>query len=208
MAHAVSFALFKPLNPGEEAELCTLIHASRSGDSAALNQLLSSCVQPIRVVARRIIQDPDELSDVVQHVCLKLISALDSFDEERRFSTWLYRITINCAIDHARKLRREAHLSLEIAESVESPEAYGPEHATLCHEREYYLRAAAAHLPLKQRRLLLRHELDGVTTAELAKESGQPISAIRWHLLEGRRKLRKELRRTLRPATLRSLLNE
>lgn len=205
MAHSAAIKVGRFSGDDAEDHLRSLVHASKAGDQLALNQLLQSSTATIRNVARKIIHDPDELSDVVQHVCLKLVAALDSFDESRRFGTWLYRVTVNCAIDHSRQLRRHAHLTLEDAHSVESPVEQDPEHQTISHERELRLRQAAAHLPEHQQRLLLRHELDGISVKELSREGGQPVSAVRWHLVEARRKLRRELKRTYRPAALRTL---
>lgn len=207
MSHIAAIKVGRFVGDEAESHLISLVHASKAGDQTALNQLLQSSTSTIRNVARKIVHDPDELSDVVQHVCLKLVAALDSFDESRRYGTWLYRVTVNCAIDHSRQLRRHAHLTLEDARAIECPVEQDPEHLTISHERELRLRQAASHLPEHQRRLLLRHELDGISVKELARESDQPVSAVRWHLVEARRKLRRELRRIYRPATLRTLFD-
>lgn len=190
-----------------DADLLSLVRASKAGDQHALNDLLSLTNNTIRAVARRVIDDPDELADVVQMVRLRLLAALGTFDESRRFGTWLYRVTINCAIDHVRKLRRHAHLSLERASQLESPRATDPEQQTVDHERTHCLRRAAARLPKHQAQILLRHELDGLSVGELAAEYHRPVSAVRWHLAEARRKLRRELRRTYRPAALRTFFD-
>ena len=83
-----------------------LIAAARKGDQAALTRLLLSHRDLVAGVVNRAVYDPDSRKDVIQSVFLKAVAGIAQFRGTCRFTTWLYRLSINEAVEqNRRKLR-------------------------------------------------------------------------------------------------------
>ncbi|MBN1760884.1 MAG: sigma-70 family RNA polymerase sigma factor [Chitinispirillaceae bacterium] len=83
-----------------------LITAARKGDQAALTELLLTHRDLVAGVVTRAVYDPDSRKDVIQSIFLKVVATIGSFRGTCKFSTWLYRLSINEAIEQNRcKLR-------------------------------------------------------------------------------------------------------
>ncbi|HEX6852879.1 MAG TPA: sigma-70 family RNA polymerase sigma factor, partial [Candidatus Polarisedimenticolaceae bacterium] len=87
----------------DDAALVDRLRAAARGDRKAFEEVVLLRRDGVVRIARRIVGDPEDARDVAQAVFLKLWKVLRRFDVERRFDTWLYRITVNAAIDHLRE---------------------------------------------------------------------------------------------------------
>ncbi len=79
-----------------------LLNACRAGDRDAFGRLFDICRDRVYAVALGIANDHAVAADVSQEVFMKLLTRLPQFDGRARFSTWVYRIVANTAIDHQR----------------------------------------------------------------------------------------------------------
>ena len=105
-------------------------------------------------------------------------------------SPWLNRLVVNTALD-ARRRRARAATEPERTDA-ESP-ALSPQLALERQEvRDRFLSALAA-LPARQRLIITRFEVDGLTSVEIADELGITTETVRWHLHQARHALRKPL---------------
>ncbi|WP_291528397.1 RNA polymerase sigma factor [Bacteroides sp. UBA939] len=82
-----------------------LISRSRKEDMKAFSLLLSEFQPLVFRLAFRLLCDEDEAKDIVQETFVKVWLALDKYNDECRFSTWLYKITYNACYDRLRSLR-------------------------------------------------------------------------------------------------------
>src|SRR5918998_4526217 len=89
--------------PSSDEELVTL---SQGGDLDSFNQLVLRWERPIYALAYRVIGREEEARDVCQEAFLRAYRALPGFKGEAKFSSWLYRITLNLCRDWIRKERR------------------------------------------------------------------------------------------------------
>jgi RNA polymerase sigma-70 factor (ECF subfamily) len=178
----------------EELEL---IRAAAAGDRGAFDDLVRVKRERVVRTAFQITGNMDDALDVAQGVFLKLWQGLDRFDPRRRFDTWLYRITVNAAIDLIRSRAPRGVLQPLPDESAEP----GERGATLAEERldlERLQRAfsrLAARLAPKQRAAFVLREIEGLETAEVAGVMGVAESTVRNHLMQARRILRAGLER-------------
>jgi RNA polymerase sigma-70 factor, ECF subfamily len=84
----------------------TLVVDAQNGDAAALNELLSRHYDRVRAVCFRIAGDTRDGEDATQEALLRVVRNLHTFDQRSRFSTWLYRIATNAALDEIRRRHR------------------------------------------------------------------------------------------------------
>ncbi|MCX7895642.1 MAG: sigma-70 family RNA polymerase sigma factor [Thermoanaerobaculum sp.] len=187
--------LFRPANVSAEADDRTLAAAAREGDEHAFALLVQRHQGGVRRVAARILLDDEEARDIAQLAFIRAWENLHRYDPCWSFSTWLYRIASNLAIDalRARDSRERTHQAhLRLLGEEEWPEATG-----LLQEREVegIFRQLAAKLPPAQRQAFVLREVEGLSTEEVARIMGCSQTTVRNHVFSARATLRRELAR-------------
>ena len=153
-------------------------------------------------VARNLVPSNEDASDLVQDAFLRVFRSLDRFDFSHAFSTWLYRIVTNLAIDHLRK-RRPTFSTTGQDEEEPDPELIDPrleapsealEREETAEEVRSCLETLAPHF---QSALVLR-ELEGLPCTEIAEIVGATHVTVRWRLHRGRKLFQEEWERRRR----------
>lgn len=85
----------------------SLVEQARTGDSAAMGELLKRHYDRIRAVCCRITGNTRDGEDATQEAMLRIVRGLHAFDQRSSFSTWVYRIATNTALDELRRRRRQ-----------------------------------------------------------------------------------------------------
>src|SRR5687767_10793996 len=80
-----------------------LVRRAQQGEEAALVELIEGQQRYLYSIALGVVRNPTEAEDVTQNVVVRLLRALPSYRAETRFTTWLYRLAVNLAIDHLRR---------------------------------------------------------------------------------------------------------
>lgn len=173
-----------------------LIRAAADGDANAVNELVRRKREQVVRIAYQVTGDWEDAVDVSQGVFVRLWKGLRRYDPARRFDTWLYRITVNAAIDLVRS--RDRGLQPLPDEPHELP-AMGAEGGVesaldLAELRRAFARLSARLAP-KQRAAFILREIEGLETAEVARIMNVAESTVRNHLLQARRVLRLGLER-------------
>jgi RNA polymerase sigma-70 factor (ECF subfamily) len=162
-----------------------LVRAARRGDAAATEQLIARHLRAAYAVALAVLGRPADAEDVAQDAFLVAIERLDECRDPARFSGWLVQIVRNRAL-HAvekRKLRDPVDHEGEIVAHVPASDVV----------LRGQLLAALATLTPVQREVVLLHDLDGWTHAEIADALGLSETNCRQHLFSARRALRARL---------------
>ncbi len=179
----------------EEREIKQLIDCCKLGDTVAFAELMRRYRKQVAALAYRISGDYDDAADITQAVFVKMAANIGRFDQNRKFYTWLYRITVNCAIDHLRRARRYRHESLEVYnDNLESPEE-SPEKR---HNRELlarHIQQATLILNARQRSAFLLRDVEGCRVDDVAEMMDVPEATVRWYLHRARTRIRRELLR-------------
>lgn len=163
-----------------------LIRAAASGDRSAFELLVRLKRQQVVRTAYQVTGDLEDALDVAQGVFLKLWQALERFDPSRRFDTWLYRITVNAAIDLLR-VRGPKGVLQPLPDDLPGAAATDIESdVDLGRLQQAFLRLAGRLAP-KQRTAFVLREIEGLPTAEVAEVMGVAESTVRNHLLQARR---------------------
>ena len=171
-----------------------LIRKACDGDASALEELVRAVYPLVLRWARVAIGDEDDAQDLAHEVLVRVLRTLGSYRGEARFTTWLYRIVRNAALDRETKGRRRREREMKVA--LLTPwDSSGPDPAADLDHSE--LRRAVmrhfAELPPRQREVFDMCELRGLSSTEVGNELGISPSTVRVNLLKARRSLRKGL---------------
>lgn len=157
------------------------------GDRDAFSMLVERHYAFIHRVAWKWCRDRSAAEDIAQNVCLRLGFAIRTWRNESAFKTWLYRITINAAHDHARfiarEMRKEQALAVHASAVGEEIVAYKPSHSD-------YIWDAVRTLPDKQRDATLLVYGEELNHADAAAVMGCAESTVSYHLHTARKQLK------------------
>ena len=175
-----------------------LVARSRGGDLDSFNQLVVRWERPIYALAYRVIGREEEARDVAQETFLRAYRALGGFKGQAKFSSWLYRITLNLCRDWIRRERRtpvsQAPEGLDIIEMAgESEPSESIEELVSRRELGRAVAKAMALLPEEQRTAIILKEYHGLTFQEIADMLECPLSTVKTRLYQGLTVLRKQL---------------
>jgi RNA polymerase sigma-70 factor (ECF subfamily) len=168
-----------------------LVARARRGERAAFRELfLAHRAHVARLLARLV--PHSEVEDVCQEVFLQVHRSLDAFRGEARFSTWLYRLTLNVARMHLR--RQKSRPKLALAGNDEAGKLDQPSHETPAvdaerNERMQALLRLLGRLSDKKREALVLHDFQGVSAEEVAKIVDAPVMTVRTRVFYARREL-------------------
>jgi RNA polymerase sigma-70 factor (ECF subfamily) len=176
-----------------------LVARSQGGDLDSFNQLVLRWERPIYALAYRVIGREEEARDVAQETFLRAFRALKGFKGQAKFSSWLYRITLNLCRDWMRRARRtpvaQAPDGVDIIELAgESTPSESIEDLVSRHELGRAVARAMSQLPEEQRTAIILKEYHGLTFQEIADQLDCPLSTVKTRLYQGLTVLRKQLR--------------
>ena len=172
------------------------VQSAKKGDEDAYAQLVRRHSGGLHRAVARILADETEAWDVVQMAFLKAWQKLDRYNPRYSFSTWLYRIGTNLAIDliRSRTSRERAHKAgtehrLRLVGTGESTGARADRSET-----DNVLQQLVGVLTSQQRSAFVLREMEGLETAEVAEVLGCSATTVRNHIFQARKALRRELR--------------
>jgi RNA polymerase sigma-70 factor (ECF subfamily) len=150
------------------------------GERAALETLLARHVDQIHAVCRRVLGHPEDALDATQEALIAITRGINRFDGRSRFTTWMYRVATNAALDEARRRRRRPIASEHAGDiaSVADP--------TAAVDARLDVDAALATLPPDYRAAVALRDLAGLDYAEIAAVLRIPIGTVRSRIARGR----------------------
>ena len=181
-----------------EADDAQVISRVLAGDRDAYGTLVARYGRRLNDLARRMLRDPGEAEDVVQHAFLNAYRALPRYDPLRPFRHWLLRITSNLCRNRlaARRNEPRARGGDEDEDGLPrlDPPAR-PETAPGDDERQESarLRGAVEALPDAYRLVVVLRYSQGLSLEEVAEITGQPMGTVKTHLHRARAALAKQL---------------
>jgi len=179
-----------------------LVARSVAGDSDSFNQLIIRWERPIYALAYRQIGREDDARDVCQEAFLRAFRALPGFKGQAKFSSWLYRITLNLCRDWMRRQRRAPFVQVpegvDVSDlaAVQASPSESIEDVIGRKDLGRHLARAMQTLPHEQRSAILLKEYHDLTFQEIAELQGCPLSTVKTRLYQGLTVLRRELERS------------
>lgn len=178
-----------PLSGLGDADL--VLRARDRGDSAALEELVRRHRDAAYRIALRICLNSADAEDVAQEAFVRVWRSLAGFRADSAFSTWLYRIVTNLALNTVTRRREQP---AEIAESA-LPAELDPASRVQQRERLAALGAALAALTPEQRACWVLREVEGLTYEELAEVLDLSLASVKGRLFRARAELAAALAR-------------
>jgi RNA polymerase sigma-70 factor (ECF subfamily) len=171
------------------------------GSAEASEALVRRFERPVYNLIARLVQDPAMAEDLTQDSFVKMFRALGTFDPRMRFSSWMFRIAHNTAIDYLRQRRvplaapslDEDGEERDPLASIADLAAMSPEKAALNRELAAALDAAIDQLrPDYRSAIVLRHQ-EGLEYEEIAHVLDLPLGTVKTFLHRARRELARHL---------------
>jgi RNA polymerase sigma-70 factor (ECF subfamily) len=179
---------------GAADQEAALIAAAKGGDLAAFEELVRATHADIYTLAYRLTGDEEDARDVVQDAYLRAFRSIKRFRGDARFSTWMYRITANCASTYLVKRSKGRHEELSDEEPVADHRLEGdPEEMAEAGALRDRVTGALAELPPRLRAVIVLRDIYDLPHEAIASELGITEAAAKVRLHRARRKLRERL---------------
>ena len=185
------------LAPFNLAVDCDLVASAVAGHEGGFEELVRRYQRPISAYVYRMVGNYDAALDLTQEIFIKVYGSLARYRSEFKFSTWIYKIAHNCAVDHLRRNngREQSLVSGVEGDSYELPIESGrlsPEQESERKERRMEIESVVRALPAAYRELIiLRHSQD-LTYEEIVEVTGLPLGTVKNRLFRARDMMRQQ----------------
>jgi len=166
-----------------------LLTRCQGGDRDAFAELFRRHRADVARIVHRMADRGADIEDLVQEVFVQVHKSVSTFRAESRFSTWLYRVTVNVVLMHRRAKRSRPITLLVPREGTLLDEASPPDEQVARRRRIEALYRLLDRLSEKKRAVYVLHEIEGLPPNEIAKVLGTPVLTVRTRLFYARREL-------------------
>lgn len=176
-----------------------IIRRLKEGERSAFDILVERYKQMGLNIAYNLTGNLEDAGDILQEAFIKVYLNIKNFREEARFSTWFYRILVNCGLDFLRKRKKSdkvivQHLPGEGNKEFEIPDArYSPEKAVINEELAKNLEVCLESLSEKQRLCFVLKHQNGFSNQQIAESLKCRPATVKVHLFRATRALQEKL---------------
>ena len=175
-------------------DVAHLVTAARDGDREAFDELVRVTYAESFTLALRLTGNEEDARDVVQDAYIRAFRGLSRFRGDAQFSTWMYRITANCANTHLAKRSKHRHEVLDDANPVaDDRPSTDPQLQADASALRLRLTDALEDLPPKLRQVVVLRDIYDLPHEAIAAELGISVPAAKVRLHRARRRLREQL---------------
>jgi RNA polymerase sigma-70 factor (ECF subfamily) len=164
----------------------------RTGDEAALGELMGRWERPVKAVIGRIVLNTRDADELAQETFVRLWDQRSRFRDGAPFRPWVFAIAVNLARNRLRWWRRRPEIALEEWTEAPAGTGHGADAAERT-ERAHAVQMAIAALPTDLREALVLAEYENLSHAEIASIAGTTAKAVESRLARARAKLRTSL---------------
>jgi RNA polymerase sigma-70 factor (ECF subfamily) len=187
-----------------------LVERFKRGDQSAFDELTKRHYQRVCNILFHTLGASPNIEDLAQEVFIKAYYSLRRYRGESALSTWLYRITVNVALDEMRRQKRRRIFSFTrtgergLTENEIAGSVAGGEGSEVAAERaEFYeiVQRALKRIPVKHQMVFVLREIEGYSYSEIAEVVSCSVGTVKSRLFHARLKLRRYLQPYLREKT-------
>jgi RNA polymerase sigma-70 factor, ECF subfamily len=174
-----------------------LVASAVEGHEGGFEELVRRYQRPISAYVYRMVGDYDAALDLTQEIFIKVYGSLARYRSEFKFSTWIYKIAHNCAVDHLRRNngREQSLITGSEGDTYELPiesRRPSPEQESERRERRIEIEGVVRSLPAVYRELIiLRHSQD-LTYEEIVEVTALPLGTVKNRLFRAREMMRQQ----------------
>ncbi|MBI4545765.1 MAG: sigma-70 family RNA polymerase sigma factor [Gemmatimonadetes bacterium] len=181
-----------------------VVARARTGQEAAFRELIGRYERPVFSLIYRLVRNREQAEDLAQDTFIKVLNALERYDPSYKFSSWIFKIAHNTAIDHLRRKEVDT-LSLEGSPHAETAEALDastltavaagptPEEHAASQELGAEIERAIARLRPEYRTAIVLWHVEGRPYEEIAQIMDVPLGTVKTYIHRARNELRKRL---------------
>ena len=173
----------------------SLVAAAQGGDRRSLDILLRRHYDKVHAVCRRIAGSSRDADDAAQEAMISIVKGIHRFDGRSAFTTWIYRIATNAALDELRRRNRRPALH-----SVTDDDGYAPESVDPLSERtvesvadRLAIDEALANLPEEFKAAVVLRDVCDLDYAEIADVLDVPVGTVKSRIARARAQLVQQL---------------
>jgi len=171
------------------------------GDQNAFSEIVELYKDKVYQICYRMLGNPTEAEDLAQEAFVRAYINITSYNMNRKFSTWLYRIATNLCIDRIRKKKPDFYLDAEIA-GTEGLTMYSqvaadiqlPEDEVENMELQETIQKEILKLPEKYRSVIVLKYIEELPLKEISEILDLPLGTVKTRIHRGREALREQLR--------------
>ncbi len=160
---------------------------ARDGDERAMTELLALIEPDVQQRCLRILPHPLDAEEAAQDALLAVVRRIGSFEGRSKFSTWLYMVSSNAALDTYRKLKRRA------TDPGEMPELTDDRRTSIIAGTRIDLLDALEQVDAKFGEPVVLRDVQGMEYADIAELLGVPGGTVKSRIHEGRQRLQRIL---------------
>lgn len=172
------------------------IDKARRGSREAFGQLVTAYQQYAFNLAFRIVCNEDEAKDVVQDSFVKMWKNMKNYNPKNKFTTWMYRILTNTAIDHLRSSKNRDLFTID-DEKLLMVSKDNPETKLNNQELGQLIQSISNNLPEKQKLVFVLRDLQGMNTVETSDVLELTITSVKSNLYHARNLIKEKLLKIL-----------
>lgn len=167
-----------------------LIERCKNGDTAAFGPLINIYKRQLYSYLRKMSGGKTTAEDLFQETLIKAWNGMKRYNEQNQFSSWLFSIAHNVAMDHHRKSKsRISEVGMDEIPQTENTHTYN--HEWEAEELKIIINTAVDKLPVQQKRVFLLRQHGNMKFKEIADITGEPLNTVLAHMSYALKKLRK-----------------
>jgi RNA polymerase sigma-70 factor (ECF subfamily) len=181
-----------------------VIECALDGRESAFRELIGRYERPVFSLIYRLVRDREKAEDLSQDTFIKVLNALDRYDPSYKFSSWIFKIAHNTALDQLRRREPEtlsldgsphARTAAEIEATTLTPASgdESPEEFASSREVGEEIERAIGTLRAEYRTAILLCHVEGRAYDEIAEIMGVPLGTVKTFIHRGRNELKKHL---------------
>lgn len=189
------YAFAAAADPSQKNAENSLVELAKSGDEQAFETLVKKYETFVCAACLAVLHDREDAFDASQEAFLKVWRSLPAFKGDSAFSSWLYRIAKNTALDMLRAKKRKPAFSLtddddEVRDVPDTSDTVSPEKALLSGEKRTVLANALQKLNEEHRAVIRLRDIEGFSYGEIAEKLGIEEGTVKSRLFRARSALR------------------
>lgn len=177
-----------------------IIQDVKKGDQLAFAELVELYKDKVYQISYRMVGNVHEAQDIAQEAFLRAYMNIETYDVDRKFSTWLFRIVTNLSIDRLRKKKPDYYMDQEVegttgltlSSQIAATDEL-PEDQVITHELQDWIQGEILNLPSKYRSAIILKYIEDLSLKEIGDVLDLPIATVKTRIHRGREALRKRL---------------
>ena len=183
-----------------------LVEQTLAGRKEAFDELVRRYQRSAVAIAYRFLNSTHDAAEVTQDAFLKAYASLENLEEPEAFRGWFLRIVSNLSLNYRRSRKIRMQLSLDNLQTSDKSEQSSseppgdeidPMHTLASREMGEKLQHALSQLPETQRMAIVLFTIEQMPQKQVAKVLNCSIEAVKWHVFQGRKKLKELLKEHL-----------